>query len=414
MPIYKRSSRPRPQREVIERPARKLRAGNDNYSAANDNQLDKLLRDAAKAANTLPFGKWFRRFGGPLRAVMTAQQAYEWYSSFGDTMYAPNGWQLYSQCPTPAGGVGGLRASNPVCTPSGTFSPDWYSWPDWSTVPWSTSRVNEAGLITVPVPSPWPYFGYTVREWRRTITSQNLAGNKPHIVLNGNFNPLNPNIVRNLPGEPIQQPPEVSPPRPVPDTWQYATEAAGPPAAHRRQPPRRNQKEAKLRTRTQAIGMAIYQALDGFSEKAELVDSIFDALPDYIKKRWENKHKKRMFVDEFGQYGLEGADWKIQALWYNWDKVDMSTALENIIDNYIEDKVIGFIQKGMPKNVVNAFNQVGEEIVFTEGDQAIVKTTKTSPEEVIVKQIKNLKESLGLSFDYDVWQSFVSRQIRGS
>ena len=58
--------------------------------------------------------------------------------------------------------------------------------------------------------------------------------------------------------------------------------------------------------------------------------------------------------DQYGQYGIEGADWKAQALWEHWDKVDMEAAMENLFKNYVEDKVIGGIHRKLPRNSGNA------------------------------------------------------------
>ena len=104
-------------------------------------------------------------------------------------------------------------------------------------------------------------------------------------------------------------------------------------------------------TRTKAIGIALYKALDAVSESAEVVDAVYDALPKDVRKRWEKERFPdarwirdkntgewvRVGVerpgDNFGQYGIDGADWKLQALYYNWHKVDVEKAIKNIIKN---------------------------------------------------------------------------------
>ena len=143
----------------------------------------------------------------------------------------------------------------------------------------------------------------------------------------------------------------------------------------RRRRPRKRERQRKPMTRTKAIGIAMYKALDGVSEGAEVVDAVYDALPADVRKRWEKERFpdarwvrdkntgkwERVGVerpgDNFGQYGIDGADWKLQALYYNWHKVDVEKAIKNIIKNELSDRVIGGIQAGLPKNSGAAHSQ---------------------------------------------------------
>lgn len=121
-----------------------------------------------------------------------------------------------------------------------------------------------------------------------------------------------------------------------------------------REPPREREKQRKVVTKTAAIGIALFRALDRISESAEIVDAIYDALPDDVKKRWKQPGKPG---DNFGQYGIDGADWKLRALYYNWHKVDVEQAIKNIIKNELQDQTIGRIQAGLPVNTGQAFSQ---------------------------------------------------------
>lgn len=143
----------------------------------------------------------------------------------------------------------------------------------------------------------------------------------------------------------------------------------------RREPPRRGENQRKVITKTKAIGIALYKALNAVSESAEVVDAVYDALPADVRKRWEKERFpdarwvrdkntgkwERVGVerpgDNFGQYGIDGADWKLQALYYNWHKVDVEKAIKNIIKNELSDRVIGGIQAGLPKNSGAAHSQ---------------------------------------------------------
>lgn len=139
-------------------------------------------------------------------------------------------------------------------------------------------------------------------------------------------------------------PPKLDPPAPAPPRV--------PPV--QREPPQKGEKQRKVITKTKAIGIALYKALDAASESAEVVDAVYDALPDDVKKRWKREDRPG---DNFGQYGLGGADWKLQALYYNWHRVDVVQAIKNIIKNELQDRVIGGMQAVLPNNTGAAHSQ---------------------------------------------------------
>ena len=122
-----------------------------------------------------------------------------------------------------------------------------------------------------------------------------------------------------------------------------------PPAPAGRRPPPPGEYQSKVITKSAKVGIALYRALDRASESAEVVDAIYQALPADVRKRWERGRSDRP-GDNFGQYGLSGADWKLQALWYNWDKVDPVEAVRNIIKNELTDRIIGMYQRVAPRN----------------------------------------------------------------
>lgn len=121
-----------------------------------------------------------------------------------------------------------------------------------------------------------------------------------------------------------------------------------------REPPKKNEKQRKVLTKTAKIGIALYKAIDAASESAEIVDAIYDALPDDVKKRWDRPDR---VGDNFGQYGVDGADWKLQALYYNWHRVDVEGAIKNIIKNELTDRIIGGMQGVLPNNAGQAHSQ---------------------------------------------------------
>lgn len=129
-----------------------------------------------------------------------------------------------------------------------------------------------------------------------------------------------------------------------------------------RPPPRTKERKRRVR---------FFNWLDWISEAGEVVDALYDGLPKKVRQKWEKEHQgghwvydkrekrwewyldpnRHPAIDQAGQYGISGADWKARALWHNWDKVDLDAALRNIIKNTFEDRFLGEIHKRLPRNV---------------------------------------------------------------
>lgn len=131
---------------------------------------------------------------------------------------------------------------------------------------------------------------------------------------------------------------------------------------HERKPPRKREKQSKLITKAERLGKAIFKWLDVVSEYSELVDAFFDALPDDVKDRWSDRREKRGLLDTAGQYGIDGSDWKIQAVWHNWHKLDTADVLRNIVSNEYQDKVLGLIHRNTPVNTGQATSGAMKEV----------------------------------------------------
>lgn len=93
----------------------------------------------------------------------------------------------------------------------------------------------------------------------------------------------------------------------------------------------------------------ILKALDIVSESSEFVGAFYDALPKDVRDRWDQKG--RGLMDNAGQYGIDGVDWKLNALWHNWHKVDVEQAIKNVIANELQDKLLGLYQRSLPNNI---------------------------------------------------------------
>lgn len=138
----------------------------------------------------------------------------------------------------------------------------------------------------------------------------------------------------------------------------------------RPRPPKAGEREKKHKKGLKYLE-GIFKILDDISEAAEFVDALYDSLPEDVRHEWEEKQgghwgyyngkwrwiiPSRGLADTAGQYGLDGADWKGQALWHNWHKVDPELAMRKIIANWLQDRVIGDISRNLPVNVGHALD----------------------------------------------------------
>lgn len=183
----------------------------------------------------------------------------------------------------------------------------------------------------------------------------------------------NPNITRLLPGTVTMYQlgygqPAVEAPPPVLNTSRsftsddYRNIKMRVSAKHKRRPPRRREKEVKTLSRSARIALAVFKALDTISEYSELVDAFFRALPQDVQDRWSKGRDPRGLLDSAGQYGIDGADWKVQALWHNWHKIDGPQAFKNIVANEYQDKVLGLIHRNTPVNTGSATSGAMKEV----------------------------------------------------
>lgn len=113
-------------------------------------------------------------------------------------------------------------------------------------------------------------------------------------------------------------------------------------------PPKAGEKQRKTISRSKALSVAAFKVLDGLSEAADIVDAVYEALPDDVRDRWKCDGGRGP-VDNFGQYGVSHADCKLQALWHNWHRLDAEQAVVNIVKNELQDRVYGAIHKHLPK-----------------------------------------------------------------
>lgn len=165
-----------------------------------------------------------------------------------------------------------------------------------------------------------------------------------------------PNITRGVPPDTIPPPEPINPFSPptvevappiVPTAITISPVGDPTPAVFptRKEPPGPREKEQKGLTKFAA---GVFAIVDAASEYAEVVDAFFGALPDDVQKRWERN--SRGFIDQAGQYGIDGADWKLNALYHNWHRLDLNKVVENLIHNFVEDRLIGGLNRNLPVN----------------------------------------------------------------
>lgn len=230
--------------------------------------------------------------------------------------------------------------------------------PIGATMPNNVTKFHIAAEVRNP--------GVTVKYNQKMVYARPIMNPGPHIAVKpaGQWVDLavgpmpNPNVQRAIAAEMPFMPPGGQPPAPVtaPPYQGIQFQPGRPPRPvipGPRRPPGRGEKHNK-NTGSKAAAVALFKALDGVSEAAEVVDALYDALPKSVRDKWDRKG--RGLVDQAGQYGIDGAEWKIQALWYNWEKVDANQALKNLINNSLQDKVHGGLHRNLPKNTGSALD----------------------------------------------------------
>lgn len=137
-------------------------------------------------------------------------------------------------------------------------------------------------------------------------------------------------------------------------------------------------KERDVRERKGKTGLTrLLHIMDIASEGAELIDAVYESLPDDTRKHWEEMQgahwafydgkyhwviPSRGLLDSGGQYGIDGADWKARAIWHNWHKIDIDRAVKNIIRNEIQDRILGGIAGASPANVGHTTDAANKQI----------------------------------------------------
>lgn len=221
----------------------------------------------------------------------------------------------------------------------------------------------------------WKPRGGTYVNWDAVPLSPMFVAGMPDVPWIGEG--IDPNTMRQMVGfaEPAPEPaPDLDPlPEPAPARARAITDTKVDVISPRiRMPPRKREKEGKVMSRAKRLMVWFFHALDVLSESAEIVDAFYEALPKETKDKWKC-NRSNFGIDVAGQYGIDNADCKAKALWHNWEKLDFTKAVENVIKNAIQDEMLGFIQRVIPRNSGSAFDdalrQFNEdmEVILDEG-----------------------------------------------
>lgn len=194
------------------------------------------------------------------------------------------------------------------------------------------------------------------------------------------FNPwpeLNPNYMRRAKSDPSRKfvskpetPPEEQPLVATARVMQpgYAPRFEKPAG---RKPPGRRERQGKWLSPEKRFMIGLFKMLDFVSESCEIVDAMFEALPQYVQRRWKGKAQRwyekdaegsrakegsRGLLDSAGQYGIDGCEWKLQALYHNLTTLDPDKAFNNLANNIIQDFIHGKIHKNTPVNTGRAID----------------------------------------------------------
>jgi hypothetical protein len=297
-------------------------------------KIDPIIWDSAIAVS--PAGRYIDliKFGHELLTKQTTSRA-----------IAPTGWSLTARCfagPPGNGWVSQSSISTAADRCLGAQAGTEISGPEAAAsfhtglthAYWNALRTRYTHILN---------YGRTLAKATATTTHRFHPGHRLNAA-------IDPNVARALNLTP--QPLGITAPAPEPSPlYQRAVEitigarpSAAPSAFRASRSMPAGPKVHERKGRGGELGAALFKALDVISEGSEVVDSFYQALPAATRKEWGRRNPKKR-EDNQGQYGLGGAEWKGQALYHNWDKVDLDKAIKNVLVNELEDRLYGAAHK---------------------------------------------------------------------
>ena len=321
---------------------------NDNVKQppgpSNDNV--KQLRRVAKYARYVKYLFKFTPYGRAFKIGWWAYQQYARYADQFNLQWYSGGWYLAKYCggrpPLFGWGqrVGPAHSANLNCLPSQavtTWMPitasskqaDVYS----RFLPYAsdlvvTWRRDFSGTVTMPqwriepeeVPFPWP------DPWKR-------PGQRPGV----GPRPVPYPLIPSKRPDPWQPPPpnDVKPPppkRPPERDIKFEWTPDRPPqwvsSPPERKPPRPGEKEKKFQGSPEAV-QKVFRGLSKLKEGASELDDFIDVFYNSLPKKYQSLT------------GRKTPQKKAEHVYKNFDKIDWNKWVEEFVENYLEDKVIG-------------------------------------------------------------------------
>ena len=283
-------------------------------------------------------------YTGPVWVMSFLQESITYFSN-----YAGNGAAIYVM-PATTVEAPEVPIGNPVRLPVWTFPS---ARPNYNPIqeldPNHNPRLDPlAPPMPLPIPVPFPV--WTRPPWRpqETPYSDDWGPAPSPPVVNPSVRPgvrprNNPvsNPTRPRPrGRPR---PATSPgvrPMPTPLTNSNPTLVLTPgsqplptPEPHLREPPGSNTRERKVVDGGQAL-RNLRKVFHSMTEACDAIQAVYEALPENVRKA-EKKSKR-----------YSKCSHQANVLYRHWDEVDINQAIENLIKNHIEDKIIGTMNRG--------------------------------------------------------------------
>ena len=104
---------------------------------------------------------------------------------------------------------------------------------------------------------------------------------------------------------------------------------------HRLAPPPKRNKEGKVKSgAASSVYNVVHPVISTVGEVVELVEAIYDALPDQFKVKYPGTN-----------YTLRAAtpQQKVKAIYENFHRIDLAKAITNFADNQLEDAIWGLV-----------------------------------------------------------------------
>lgn len=340
--------RPKPDNDNNPLPKPRPKGDNDNYpfprprKNKRDDQGLKRLR------------RFSRGLGGLAGFAAGVIWELDWIFQT-NLLRVPSNWFMETKCAGTR--MDAFRDSTSTCVLSSA-----YNFPVPYTIQPSQTRFDIAQWNAEDPPSPAGYqrWYYTTHsKWRRSAA--NTEG-VPYLI---------PYMYPDPWQDPFFRPWEFPPPLPyvqIPNKptyreWPQEREVGPRPRPYDRpedrpvspdtrveyEPPRRppGPKEKERKFRLTINGTVIGDIVSAVGEGVEYVEILYDALPEHIRKAFERSFRGKVTPQK-----------KFEAIWENFDKINMGEVVEGLIENYAEDKFWGTVGQYMA-DASGKFNKLG-------------------------------------------------------